>query len=151
MSDLIEFKEEKTPTERARIYEARQELYQALKDEFTAGKTIRQMAAEHEMRPIDMLALIRYIAREFEVERGIRMDDFLRTVMDAAQEAARAGKLPETKQWSSIFVAMSEENRKFLDRKGKRRAPRKPTPGVKSKAQKAEEESLEDFMDDVDD
>jgi hypothetical protein len=63
-------------------------FYSEIRDEFLGGKSVRQIALERGMEGVDVLEFLRWLAREYDVERQIRTDQVLSKLMAAAEEMA---------------------------------------------------------------
>ena len=113
-------------------------LYTAVRDDFMNGKSAREIGLEHSMEPIHILGFLKWIKREFEIERLIRSDQLKGKLLRVANNlASKAAKLSEEDcdpaqlreimdsidKIHEVFAGVSKEDREFM----KSRNPRKPT------------------------
>jgi predicted nucleic acid-binding protein len=112
-------------------------VYQAVRDEFIAGKTAREIGLEQSMEPIHVLGFLKWIAREFEIERIARSDQLKARLLRAANsissrivEQVEAGKLePERlgelldviERLRTIFALVSQDDQTWLRERAERR------------------------------
>ena len=69
-----------------RKYEIPLALHKKLKEDFLAGRTIREMGIEHQMQNLEVLSFIRWTAKEFKLEQLLRIDQALNKLMALALE-----------------------------------------------------------------
>jgi len=135
-------------------YRSTLNFYTEIRDEFLGGKSVRQIALERGMEGIDVLEFLRWLAREYDVERAIRTDQTLASLMKAAdaiaQKIARVtvGDLPsagievvkqlrgELNQILQTYKELSAANEAYIEHKR-----RLPKPGRKHTSRAAEEET----------
>lgn len=104
------------------------ELYRAVRDDFVAGKSAREIGLEHAMEPINVLGFLHWIRREFEIERLVRSDQLKGKLFKIANNlAGRAAAISENgsspeeirelmdviDKIHAIFAAISKEDREF--------------------------------------
>lgn len=80
-----------------RKYEVPLAQHKRMKEQFLSGKTIREMAIEHNMQNLEVLSFIRWTAKEFKLEQLLRMDQALGQLMRVAQELLNQAHLSAQK------------------------------------------------------
>lgn len=115
-------------------YATGQRLYKELKAEFLSGETVRDIALTRGMDAAEVLDFLRWVSREFDIERAIRTDAVLSTLMKTLeklaahmQAAATLGEIPrvqalrnEIAALRAEFTALSLANEEYVDKKRSR-------------------------------